>query len=282
MGKICDLHAHSVFSDGTYTPAQLLQEAREKGISALALTDHNTVAGLPDFLAAGELYPDIEIIAGVEFSTDYRGTELHILALGVKPGDFATVTEMTRRYHIRKEESNRALAENLQKIGCLMDYDRIKTSTPNGQVNRALIGAELMKLGYVSSMQEAFQKYLNPSCGYYVPPKREEPAAMLDFIRQLGAVSVLAHPLLNLTPGELRRFLQELGPRRPVGMEVLYSTYSEEETRIVGEMADEFGILHSGGSDFHGSIKPDIALGQGKGHLKVPYSLWEKLKKHIA
>lgn len=278
MEKLCDLHTHSVYSDGTYTPAQLLREAEQLGLSAIALTDHNTAAGLPDFLAAAEK-SRVEAIAGAEFSVDYYGVELHILALGLQPASFEQVTELMQQYHIRKDQSNCRLVEALNRDGYHIDYDTIKSSTPKGEVNRALIAAELQKCGYVSSRQEAFQKLLNPSCGYYTPPKRFEPAQMLGIIRDLGAVSVLAHPLLNLSPERLRQFLQEVRPCGPVGMEVFYSTYTPEETAIACAIADEFGLLYSGGSDFHGANKPDIGLGFGKGSLKIPYEVWESLKK---
>lgn len=278
MEKICDLHTHSVYSDGTYTPAQLLREAEELGLSAIALTDHNTVSGLPDFLAAAEK-SSVEAIAGAEFSVDYYGTELHILALGLRPDAFGQVTDLMQQYHIRKDRSNRELVEALNRAGFSLDYDAIKASTPKGEVNRALIAAALLKSGYVSSVQEAFQKLLNPSCGYYTPPKRYEPAQILDFIRDLGAVSVLAHPLLNLSPERLRQFLEEMRACGPVGMEVFYSSYSPEETAIACAIADEFGLLYSGGSDFHGANKPHIGLGIGKGNLKIPYGVWDALRK---
>lgn len=280
MEKICDLHTHSVFSDGTFTPLQLIRQAQELGLSALALTDHNTVSGLPDFLAAAE-GSDVEAVPGVEFSVDYEGRELHILALGLQPAYFDQVTQLMQHYHLRKDQSNRNLVEALSRAGYSVCYDEIKASTPEGQVNRALIAAALLKAGYVSSIQEAFKKLLNPGRGYYVPPQRPAPEEILDMIRDMGAVSVLAHPLLNLSPEELRRFLEKMDSRRPVGMEVYYSTYSPEETEISMNMASEFGLLPSGGSDFHGANKPAIGMGFGKGNLKIPYGLWENLMETI-
>lgn len=280
MAKLCDLHTHSVFSDGSYTPAQLLQEAQRRGLSALALTDHNTAAGLPDFLAAAKSSP-VEAICGVEFSADYNGTELHILALGLKEAYFGEVTALMEAYQIRKDESNRNLADALNRAGYAIDYETVKASTPKGEVNRAIIASHLVQKGYVETVKEAFSKLLSPKCGYYTPPQRETPEKMLKIIRDLGAVSVLAHPLLNLKPAEVRCFLEEMRSCPPVGMEVEYSTYSPEETELASALAAEFGLLYSGGSDFHGTAKPDISIGVGKGNLCIPYAWWETLKKTI-
>ena len=272
MGQFCDLHTHSVYSDGTYTPAQLLAEAQQRGLSAIALTDHNTVAGLPDFLAAAEHYT-VEAIPGVEFSTDYDGIELHILALYLKPEYFPQVMDLMQQYHWRKDQSNIDLVNALNKAGYHISYEKIKSATPEGQVNRALIAAELLQHGYVESVQDAFKKLLNPKCGYYVPPLRPTPQQMLATIRDLSAVSVLAHPYLNLKQDQLNVFLQQATSWGLQGMEVLYSTYDEATTAAAIETADAFSLLHSGGSDFHGENKPDIHLGVGRGGLQIPSAL---------
>ncbi len=277
MEKRCDLHTHSVYSDGTYTPAQLLEEAQAVGLSAIALTDHNTAAGLPDFLAAATGL-QIEAVPGVEFSTDYNGTELHILGLFLQPAYFSQVTALMQQYHQRKEQSNVLLVEALNKAGYRVDYEKIKAATPGGQVNRALIAAELMRQGYVQSIQQAFGELLKPSQGYYVPPKRFAPEEMLGYIRDFGAVSVLAHPFLNLNELQLRQFLQEMSPYGLQGMEVFYSTYDEATTAVACAIADEFGLRYSGGSDFHGENKPTIRLGEGKGNLNISLAVLEELK----
>lgn len=283
MTAFCDLHTHSVFSDGTDTPARLLDRAEQLGLSAIALTDHNTVAGLPSFLSAAE-GRDIWAIPGTEFSTEWRGTELHIVALFLKPEDFPKITELLEGYTRRKDQSNGELVENLNKAGYALDYEKIKASTPKGQVNRAVIAAELMALGYVSSIQEAFGKLLSPKHGYYTPPKRPHPCEIIRLIKSLGAVSVLAHPFLNLEEKALREFLDEAAPAGLHAMEVRYSTYDEETTRLAGSIAREYGLLPGGGSDYHGGNKPHIALGAGCGNLRIPLEWAENFleitKKH--
>ena len=265
---ICDLHTHSVFSDGTLTPRQLLQAACDAGLSAIALTDHNTVAGLPDFLAAAPDFP-VRAIPGIEFSVDYLGTELHLLALYVRPEHFGAITEMMEDFKARKERSNRELVNALNQAGFALDYDTIKAAA-NGYVNRAHIGAAMTEKGYVASIKEAFKKYLSPAHGYYVPPIRPEVFETIRFIRSIGAVPVLAHPFLNLDEAGLRAFLPEAVRSGLVGMETLYPMFDDEQTQAAQAIAAEFGLLPSGGSDFHGDNKPHIRLGVGQGTLQVP------------
>lgn len=280
MERYCDLHTHSVYSDGTYTPAQLLQEAQERNLTAIALTDHNTVAGLTDFLAAAA-GSRVEAVPGIEFSTDYNGTELHILALYLKPEYFSQVMELMQDYNRRKDQSNANLVAALNRAGYEISYEKIKSATPEGQVNRALIAAELTAQGYTSSIQDAFKKLLNPKHGYYTPPRRHTPQEMLGIIGDLGAVSVLAHPYLNLKEDELRVFLEQAVSWGLQGMEVYYSTYDEPTTAAALAMADAFRLLPSGGSDFHGANKPDIQLGVGRGGLRVPSCFAENLKQSL-
>ena len=275
MERYCDLHTHSVYSDGTYTPEQLLREAEERNLTALALTDHNTVNGLPDFLAANSR---VEAVPGVEFSTDYNGVELHILALYLKTEYFAQVTALMEDYHRRKDQSNADLVMALNRAGYQIDYDKIKASTPEGHVNRALIAAELTAMGYTESIKAAFKQLMQPKHGFYTPPRRHTPGEMLDIIHDLGAVSVLAHPYLNLKQDELAVFLEQATKHGLQGMEVYYSTYDEATTALALDTAAAFGLKKSGGSDFHGANKPDIRLGEGRGNLQIPAFWLEELK----
>ena len=273
----CDLHTHSNFSDGTYSPAQLIEEAARMGLAAIALTDHNTVSGLPDFLAAAR-GREVEAVPGCEFSTDYNGEELHILGLFLAPQHYATVTALLEKAQLEKERSNRDLVAALNAAGYQLDYDRICRRC-NGQINRAHIAAELVEKGYFSSMQEAFKGPLSAEHGLYRPPQRIAAYECIRFIKSLGAVAVLAHPFLNLDEAALRGFLPQAVEAGLDGMEVAYSKYSPETTRTAFAVADDFGLKYSGGSDFHGGNKPDIALGTGRGALKIPKKWLEELKK---
>lgn len=278
MAVFCDLHNHSTFSDGTDTPAELVDIAEKAGLGAIALTDHNTVAGLPEFLAAAE-GKNVRAIPGTEFSTDYKGTELHILGLFLRQEHYAPITDLLEDYRKRKEQSNLDLMDKLNAAGYAIDYEKIKSSTPKGQVNRALIAAELTRLGYTESVQDAFKKLLSPKRGFYTPPTRPSPFETIRFIKSLGAVAVLAHPFLNLQEKELREFLAEAVPCGLDAMETIYSTYDEKTAALAEQIAKEFGILSSGGSDYHGGNKPHIQMGIGQGDLQIPIERMTELEK---
>ena len=273
MEKICDLHTHSNYSDGTLSPTELVAAAERAGLSAIVLCDHNTVLGLPEFMAAGQ-GSSVITVPGVEFSTDYLDVELHILGLFIQPEHYDAITAMTDRMHRLKEQSNIDLVEGLRRAGYELDYERIKAGTPTGQVNRALIGAELTRLGYTASIKEAFATLLKPKHGYYHPPKRLDAFETIAFIRSIGAVPVLAHPFLNLKTEEaLRPFLEKAVDVGLQAMETRYPLFDQEQTALAAALAEEFGLLESGGSDFHGANKPDIRLGVGRGELSVPHRL---------
>lgn len=278
MMKFCDLHTHSVYSDGSWTPAQLLDEAERIGLGAIALSDHNTVSGLPDFMEAAK-GRGIEAVPGIEFSTDFEGTELHMLGLFIQPQYYDTITDLLEESQRQKEQSNVELVENLNRAGYALEYDRICALTADGRFNRAHVAAELIRLGYVADRKQAFRELLSPECGYYHPPKRMTAFEAIRFIKSIGAAAVLAHPLLTLKPEPLRAFLRQAVPCGLDGMETIYVTYDEETTRLACAMAEEFGLKQSGGSDFHGANKPDVALGVGRGGLRIPYKFLEELKK---
>lgn len=274
-----DLHTHSHYSDGTYAPAALIDEAERIGLSAIALCDHNTVRGLDEFLRAAQ-GRSVEAVPGVELSTDYGDVELHMLALFVRPEHYEAINSLVAQMAENKQKSNRALIEALRERGYDMTYDEV-CATANSNVNRAHIGAVLTEKGYTPSIQEAFRTLLSPVCGLYVPPRRLPVFETIEFIRSIGAVPVLAHPFLQLDEARLRTFLNKAKTHGLVGMETLYSTYDEQTTALSRAIAQEYGLCESGGSDFHGGRKPDIALGTGKGNLAVPYEFLGKLKAFI-
>lgn len=272
-----DLHTHSTYSDGTLTPTELVRLAVDSGVTAMALCDHNTVDGLPEFLKAAR-ESGMEAIPGVEFSTEHGGGELHILGLFIAPEAYESVRELLAAMLARKEQSNRALVRGLNEAGLRLDYGRIKASTDGGFVNRAVIAAEMVRQGYCASVSEAFKGWLAPERGFFVPPKRLDSLEVIRFIRSIGAVSVLAHPFLDLDETGLRRFLAEAVPAGLDAMEVWYSKFSPEQIGLAEHIAREFELLMSGGSDFHGANKPDIALGRGRGELRVPVDCLERLR----
>ena len=280
MKFFCDLHTHSVFSDGTCTPTQIVEEAEALGLAAVALTDHNTVAGLSEFTRAAE-GKDIEAIGGIEFSTDFNGLELHILGLFIQPEYYDAIEEFIKKTVQQKEESNIRLADTLRQNGYAIDYDILKSKYPDGRLNRAHIAAFLTELGYTKSIQEAFETVLSEDKGFYVPPTHLDAVETIGFIRSIHAVSVLAHPMIDMTEHQLHTFLQTTVPHGLCAMETIYPLYNAQNMLRASGFAREYGILPSGGSDFHGSNKPDIRLGCGKGNVAVPYTILAELKKAV-
>ena len=273
-----DLHTHSTFSDGTVTPTELIALCKQTGITSIALCDHNTVSGLPEFLNAAEIH-NIEAIPGVEFSTEYNGTELHILGLFIPPEHYGTVTKLLNNMLAEKERSNRALVQALGHVDIHLDYDVLQANNPGGLINRAVIAAEMVRLGYVNSVKEAFSQWLSEKHGLYHPPRRLGSLDTIRFIRSIGAVSVLAHPFLDLDESGLRCFLQDATEVGLDGMETRYSKFDDLTSCIASKIAHEYGLLESGGSDFHGANKPDIQLGIGRGSLAVPEEFLNLLKQ---
>ena len=268
MPQLCDLHVHSHYSDGTCSPAELISIAEEQRLAAIALCDHNTIDGLPDFLAAAK-GSAVRAVPGIEFSTDYQGTELHILGLFIQPQHYDRINCLLNIYQQKKEESNLALAKALRQAGYDIDYEAVKAKT-SGIPNRAHFSAVLIENGYFSDRKECFRSILSPENGLYTPPPRPDAFEMISLIKEIGAVSVLAHPFLSLSEEALREFLGKAVPCGLDGMETVYSIYDETQTRLARAIAAEFGIKESGGSDFHGSNKPDISIGTGRKSLEVP------------
>ena len=271
----CDLHTHSVYSDGTYTPGEIVAEAKRLGL-IVALTDHNTAAGLPEFMDAAQKL-GVTAVPGVEVSTEYAGKELHLLGLFVLPEHYAAVERMVKEQHVLKEISNMELVERLNQAGYSIDYAKVKGRNPNGNANRAHVAAELLEQGYVASIREAFDTILSDRGGFYVPPSRLQLIDVIKELRRIGVLPVLAHPLQELSEQELRELLPHAIEVGLAGMETMHSSYTPEMISLAEKIAAEFSLLSSGGSDFHGSVKPDIFLGTGKGWLCIPSEIYSNL-----
>lgn len=276
MTKLCDLHTHTYYSDGSLSPEELVRRAEEAHLSAIALTDHNSVAGLPEFL---KVESPVERVPGIEFTTEYNGTELHIIGLLIQEKDYPAIGERLEILRKNKDAATKKLVENLQKAGYDLDLAHLQSKT-QGIINRAHIATELTEKGYTASVKEAFSKLLSPKCGYYVSPKRPDACDTIAFIKSIGAVAILCHPFLNLREEELVAFLPLAKKAGLDAMETVYSTYDEITTQKAKQIAHRFGLLESGGSDFHGENKPDISVGKGRGDLAVPMEFLEKMRKN--
>jgi predicted metal-dependent phosphoesterase TrpH len=277
---LCDLHTHSHYSDGTDAPKELIEAAEALGLASIALCDHNTVSGLPEFLEAAE-GKRVTAVPGIEISADHAGTELHILGLFLPLDRLGEVSDLMEAVQIRKRESNRALIEALCAAGYRVDYDAIAGKTPNGDFNRAHIAAALTEQGYTPSISAAFGTLLSEERGFYRPPARLDAYEVIDFLSSIGAVSVLAHPSLNLSEAALLRFLPKAKMYGLCGMETRYSLYDGKTEARMTEIAHDFDLCESGGSDYHGKNKPDICLMRGRGTLSVPQIFSEGLRARI-
>ena len=273
----CDLHIHSFYSDGTCSPKEIISAAKALGLT-IALTDHNTVAGVPEFLAEATRQ-GVTAVAGVELSTEYHGKELHLLGLFLPEEQLDSVTQLVEAFYIQKEQSNLALVKKLNEAGYAIDYEVVKRRNATAQVNRAHIAAELMRLGYVPSIKAAFRELLGESKGFYTPPQRVKIEDAIRFLRKIHAAPVLAHPLLDLSEDALRQLLPSAIEAGLLGMEVQHSSYDDAKIALATQIAAEFHLLPSGGSDFHGDTKPDVRLGVGKGNLSIPMEYYYGLQR---
>ncbi|MBP3891675.1 MAG: PHP domain-containing protein [Solobacterium sp.] len=277
MEKRCDLHSHSTFSDGTLTPSELVKLAEKQGISALALTDHNTSKGLKEFMEAGK-NSSVITVPGCEFTTEWNHTEIHIVGLFFEEQYWPEIEDFMELALIAKINSNHDLINKLNKAGYDVSVEEAESLAKDGNFNRSHIARVLLSKGYVESVAEAFDRLLNEKNGYYVPAKRITSLAAIHFIKTFGATAIMAHPLLNLTPEELKIFLPQAKESGLDAIETHYTEFDEGMTKTAISLAEEFGLKQSGGSDFHGQTKPHISLGTGRGNLFVPYSFYEDMR----
>lgn len=268
MKNCCDLHTHSAYSDGTLMPAELIEKAKEIGLGGIALTDHNTVAGLPELFRAAQ-GTGIEAVGGVELSTDYGEIELHLIGLFIREEHFDVINGLVAELDKRKDASNVALCKTLRQAGYDVDLDEIKAKTPKGHINRAHIASALLEKGYVSSIPEAFETLLSKTYGFYEQPKRLDVFETIALLNKIGCVSVLAHPFQEMDEPTLRGFLTKAKPYGLHGMETEYAKYDGETVQRLKAIAKEFGLKESGGSDFHGDRRKGTELGVGQGNLRV-------------
>jgi len=280
-----DLHIHTTASDGTLTPSEVIALAHELDLKAIAITDHDTLAGSKEALQAG-IPPSLEFLTGVEISAGsppfYAGSgSFHLLGYSIRLDDPALNQALEKLQQARKNR-NPAIIKCLNDLGISITLDEVRREAGEGQLGRPHIGQLLVKKEVVKSMDEAFNQYLGTDGSAYVDKFRIECHKAIELILEAGGIPVLAHPgLLNCKTSdqfdELFAGLKEIGIQ---GVEVIYSEHTPEQTRLFAELAQRHNLLLTGGTDFHGTIQPHIAIGSGKGDLFVPYELYEKLTRH--
>ncbi len=281
--KTIDLHVHSTRSDGTYTPTELVDYAIKKGLVAFALTDHDTVDGLEEAITyantlrhEGKDAP--EVIPGVEFSTEYQGSDVHIVGLYIdyKVPDFQKyLVDFVNSRTLRNQKMCKLLQEG---AGMDITYEKLLETFPNCVITRAHYARYMMSKGYVKSISEAFERYIGDHCPYYMPREKVTPAQAIELILSAGGIPVLAHPLLyGMGKARLEALVAELKEAGLLALEAIYSTYSASDERDMRALAAKYDLCISGGSDFHGANKPKLDLGTGYGSLYIPYEVLTKL-----
>lgn len=267
--RAVDLHVHSNKSDGSLTPAALAAYAKEKNLSAFALTDHDTTEGLKEAISAGEAL-GIRVIPGIEFSTEYKGKDIHIVGLFIDE-DSPVFKAHIQEFVDARIQRNIKMCARLKEGGIDITYERLTELFPGSVITRGHYARYLYEQGYVKSMPEAFGRFLGDHCKYFVPREKITPSQAVDLIHQADGIAILAHPLLyGLGKNALNELTASLKEKGLDGIEAIYCTHTPSDERKVRTLAAKYELLISGGSDFHGGNKPNLELGTGYGKLFVP------------
>lgn len=276
-----DLHTHSTASDGTLAPAELATQAVAMNLRAIALTDHDTVQGLPEACAVGREL-GLEVIGGCELSVNFSKGSMHILGLWLPLHPTRLQTSLDKLTLLRKAR-NEIIIRNLNSHGVPITYDELESVAAGGTIGRPHIAQLLVSKGRALDMRDAFANWLRPGTKGYAPKEKLDPREAIDLLKAEGATVILAHPCtLHLNEGELETVLRELKDWGLDGMEVFYSMHTQVQTNVYAELCRRLDLLESAGSDFHGANKPNIALGRGKGGLRPSYRLVERMKERRA
>ncbi|MCR5798537.1 MAG: PHP domain-containing protein [Lachnospiraceae bacterium] len=271
-----DLHSHSNRSDGSLSPTELIDLASAKGLSAIALTDHDTVTGLDEAMERG-YDTGVNVIPGVELSCDRNGHDVHIVGLFIDHHDSRFIKELNDFVDSRSVR-NRKMCDKLTKAGLVTDYDELCARYGESVITRAHFARYMLEKGYIKSVKEAFDRYIGDHCPYYVPREKVTPERGMDLIKKAGGLPILAHPLLyGLGKDALEDLVIELKEAGLVGMEAIYGTYTASDERDMRKLAAKHDLLISGGSDFHGDAKPGLELGTGYGKMYVDDSVLDTL-----
>ena len=273
--KYIDLHVHSNASDGTYTPALLVDYALKKKLSAFALTDHDTISGIEAAINRAK-NTSLSIIPGVELSTTYHSKDVHILGLFIDYTSESLINQLNELNNLRSQR-NVLMCELLSKEGFDISISQLNEKFQDSVITRAHFARYLLDKGYITTMKEAFDKYIDKGARCYVPKVKCTPKQAIEMIKKAGGVPVLAHPLLyDFSEEELDEMVVSLKNNGLEGIEAIYSLNQGDDEKNMLHLAQKYHLKVTGGSDFHGSNKPDIDLGVGKGNLLIPFRLLEQ------
>jgi 3',5'-nucleoside bisphosphate phosphatase len=276
-----DLHSHSTASDGTLAPAEVARLAKSSGLSGFALTDHDTIGGVVEAGAeAAKL--GIDFLPGIEISAEFPapGT-MHILGYGIDP-ESETLKNLTATLIAGRDNRNPRIVEKLNEMGVAVSMQEWENEAKGGVLGRPQLAAILHRKGYVSSIKQAFDKYIGQGAPAYFDKERLQPRRALEMIMQSGGLPVLAHPvqLRTTNDAEVERIVKDLKDMGLAGVEVIHSDHDAATIEKLSRLADRFGLLKTGGSDYHGTNKKDIQLGSAKGQ-RVPREFLDKLLERL-
>jgi len=280
--NIVDLHVHSNRSDGSMTPTELVDLAVEKGLSAFALTDHDCVEGIPEAMERAKYWEEngthIEVIPGIEFSTEYMGKDIHIVGIDIDyEADF--FKKYLTDFVNARVERNKKMCKNLQEVGIDISFEKLSEEYPDSVITRAHYARFLHEHGYTSSMKEAFERYVGDHTKYFVPREKVTPSQAVELVLKSGGIPILAHPVIyGLGKSALDTLVSELKAVGLIGIEAVYSTYTPSDERDIKALALKHDLAISGGSDFHGKAKPDIDLAVGRGKLFIHEGILKGLR----
>jgi len=273
-----DLHTHSFVSDGTLSPGELIKCAKEKKLKAIALTDHDTVEGIPEAKEVAEKL-EIELVAGIELAAFYQETELHIVGLDI---DYTNKRLLDALYMIQNSRTirNQEMIAQMAAAGIDISMEQLTALEGDAILTRMNFANYLVHVGFTVSPDEAFAKYIGKGCPFYIPRKKITPGDAIELILSAGGIPILAHPLLyHFNQIQLAKIVKYLAESKLEGIEVYYPmNHGFDEIRMKS-LADKYHLKYSGGSDYHGANKPHIDLGSGRGNLSIPYRVLEKLRQ---
>jgi hypothetical protein len=272
-----DLHSHTCFSDGTDSPEELALAADEAGLEALALTDHDSMEGLPRFLA---MQPRVKarLLPGVELSCLFLGRSLHVLGLFVDPGDAVFNARLTE-FRLSRDDRNRRMLARLNELGVPLTLEQVEKHRSGPVVSRVHVALAMVETGAVKSLAEAFNRYLADHAPGFVPRQELDPATAARWIREAGGLPLIAHPGRFAGRGfGWEDAVDDLQRAGMAGLEAYYGEYGPAEQAYFLDLAARKGMVPGGGSDYHGANKPGIRLGVGRGRLRIPAEVLEGLE----
>ena len=278
--KRIDLHTHSLCSDGAQTPTDVVRTAKEAGLAAIALSDHDCIDGVQEAMDAGKAM-GVEVIPAVELSAQ-SDTELHILGYFVDIHNKKLQDMMAYALKVR-DERQEEVCQKLNEQGFDITMDELRREANGKVLCRAHFVQIMVRKGYAESVKDAFNRYLSVGCYAYSNRQALTGPEAVSLIREAGGIAVAAHlHLIKMPDEELKEYLKSLIPYGLDGVEGYYTDYTPDMERRYRAMAQELGLVISGGTDYHGANKPHISIGKGKGELEIPYSVLDGLRARHA